>query len=210
MRRIALTIIASLFVVSLAAAQQTTHTVQRGENLQSIAEFYGVSVMEIQRANTIVNPNYIQAGMQIVIPVAPAPVQPAPHPNPVVHPPAPQHPAPAQPTTFHYTIKYGDTFSVLAMQYNTTVAEIRALNGLTPIDINYPGDVILMPVNTVMHHRPMYHQPVHHGRVYVVQQGDTLLHIASRYGVSAFAIAEANGIFNLNRIFTGQALIIPS
>jgi LysM repeat protein len=42
-----------------------------------------------------------------------------------------------------------------------------------------------------------------------VRWGDTLNSIAWRTGVSAWAIAQANGIYNLNRIYAGQALWIP-
>lgn len=44
---------------------------------------------------------------------------------------------------------------------------------------------------------------------YVVKPGDTLGAIAARYGVSASAIARANGISNPNRIYIGQRLVIP-
>jgi len=47
------------------------------------------------------------------------------------------------------------------------------------------------------------------GNVHVVQLGETLYGIAAHYGVSAEAVAAANGIFNPNLIFAGQALTIP-
>jgi len=45
--------------------------------------------------------------------------------------------------------------------------------------------------------------------VYVVRQGDTLGRIAARYGTTAWAIANANGIRNINYIWAGQRLVIP-
>ena len=45
--------------------------------------------------------------------------------------------------------------------------------------------------------------------VYVVQRGDTLGRIAARYGTTAWAIANANGIRNINFIWVGQRLVIP-
>jgi LysM repeat protein len=42
-----------------------------------------------------------------------------------------------------------------------------------------------------------------------VRWGDTLNSISYRTGVSPWAIAQANGIYNLNRIYAGQALWIP-
>ncbi len=44
---------------------------------------------------------------------------------------------------------------------------------------------------------------------YVVRPGDTLGSIAARFGVSASALARANGITNPDRIYIGQNLVIP-
>ncbi len=44
---------------------------------------------------------------------------------------------------------------------------------------------------------------------YVVRPGDTLGTIAARFGVSAAALARANGITNPDRIYVGQNLVIP-
>jgi len=46
--------------------------------------------------------------------------------------------------------------------------------------------------------------------VHVVAPGENLYRISLRYGVSMSAIAQANGISNLNLIFSGQRLTIPT
>jgi len=46
-------------------------------------------------------------------------------------------------------------------------------------------------------------------RVYVVQRGDNLYRIATRYGTTIQAIMNANGLRNANFIWVGQRLIIP-
>lgn len=45
---------------------------------------------------------------------------------------------------------------------------------------------------------------------YTVHYGDTLSRIAARYGVDVYTLARANGIYNINRIYPGQYLCIPS
>ncbi len=45
---------------------------------------------------------------------------------------------------------------------------------------------------------------------YTVRSGDTLSRIASRFGVSVQAIAQANGITNVNLIRVNQVLQIPA
>jgi LysM repeat protein len=53
-------------------------------------------------------------------------------------------------------------------------------------------------------------QPAYAQKVHVVQRGETLSSIASRYGTTAQAIARANGLRNANYIYAGQRLTIPT
>ncbi|RME83023.1 MAG: LysM peptidoglycan-binding domain-containing protein [Caldilineae bacterium] len=47
-------------------------------------------------------------------------------------------------------------------------------------------------------------------KIHLVKRGETLSLIAARYGVSVRAIARANKIRNVNRIYVGQRLRIPT
>jgi LysM repeat protein len=47
-------------------------------------------------------------------------------------------------------------------------------------------------------------------RVHVVQPGDTLSVIAEMYGVGVTAVADANGLENVDAIKPGQELVIPA
>ena len=48
------------------------------------------------------------------------------------------------------------------------------------------------------------------GTYHKVHYGDTLFSIGRQYGVNAYRIAEANGLYNPNHIYAGQVLYIPS
>jgi LysM repeat protein len=53
-------------------------------------------------------------------------------------------------------------------------------------------------------------QPVHaQNQVHVVRRGETLSSIAARYGTTAQAIVQANGLINPNYIYAGQRLALP-
>jgi len=55
-------------------------------------------------------------------------------------------------------------------------------------------------VGTAQAAGPAYH---------VVQPGQTLFSIAGMYGVSSWAMAYANGLWDPNMIYVGQALVVP-
>jgi LysM repeat protein len=57
------------------------HVVQRGEFVSQIAERYGVSVEAILRLNDILDPNYVEVGQELLIPVGDA-ASPAPSSSP--------------------------------------------------------------------------------------------------------------------------------
>ena len=48
------------------------------------------------------------------------------------------------------------------------------------------------------------------GNIHIVQWGETLYSIGRWYGVSPWAIAQANGLVNPNYIRYGQRLVIPT
>src|SRR5262245_46164031 len=45
---------------------------------------------------------------------------------------------------------------------------------------------------------------------YVVQPGDTLFSIASRFNVSVSELATINGVYDVNALFVGQVLNLPN
>ena len=52
-----------------AVAQGSVHVVQPGESLLSIALLYGVTIEELQAANDLANPDAINIGQELIIPV---------------------------------------------------------------------------------------------------------------------------------------------
>ena len=58
---------------TVEATQYITHTLQPGENLTKLAQQYGVTIEEILKANTILNPDEVQAGTVLRIPIKTTP-----------------------------------------------------------------------------------------------------------------------------------------
>ena len=97
---------------------------------------------------------------------------------------------------YWYKIRYGDTLSSIAYQHGVSMRAIMRANGLHNPNRIYAGQSLWIPVRQ-------------QHRIHVVKYGQTLSSIARHYGVSPWAIARANGITNLDRIYAGQRLIIP-
>ena len=94
-----------------------------------------------------------------------------------------------------YTVVKGDTLSAIAAEHNTTLAALIEANpGLEPDKI-FVGNKIRVgaPLPKVQ---------------YVVERGDTLLAIASRYDVSTKDLARWNEQVRPNRLRAGQKLTL--
>jgi len=101
------------------------------------------------------------------------------------------------------TIQPGDTLWDLARTHGTTVSELQRLNGLEGSGTIYAGRTLKVPGTggggggggAAGSHR--------------VVAGETVSHLAVRYGVSSRSIIEANGLASSGLIRIGQTLRIP-
>ena len=145
-------IIAVLLLVGVStsanAAGPTYHTVQPGQTLYSIAQWYGTSVWAISCANGLFNPNYVYAGQVLVIPQGgwqdgckPA-HQPMPQPKPE-H--AGWHPQPQPKPSCYYTVRWGDHLYRIALQYGISWTVIAQANDLHNGNYIYAGQVLRVP-----------------------------------------------------------------
>ena len=101
-----------------------TYTVQRNDNLTSIANRFGTTVNELVRLNNIQNPNLIYPGQVLIIRQGDT--------------------TPPSGTTT-YTVQRGDTLSEIAERFGTTVNELVRLNSIQNPNLIYPGQVLILP-----------------------------------------------------------------
>jgi LysM repeat protein len=142
---------------SAAAAGPVYHTVQPGQTLFSISNMYGVSVWAMACANGLYNPNYIYAGMILVVPSGwygycrPGYNQYGYNQYGYNQNGYNQygyyHPAYRRPYAYdcYYRVRWGDTLYSIAWRYGTSYWTLASANGLYNPNYIYAGMVMRIP-----------------------------------------------------------------
>ena len=161
-----------------------SYKVQKGDTLSKIAAKYGTTVQEIAQINGIRNINLIYPGQILKITT-----------NSNIHGTETNSTG-----KIYYTIKRGDTLYAISKRYGISVQNIVSWNNIRNPNLIYPGHTLILYRNNTGSNNN-YIQ-------YTVQRGDTLYRIARRYRTTVRAIAQDNGIQNINLIYPGQILKI--
>lgn len=181
------------------ATATSTHRVQRGDTLGSIASKAGTSIASLVALNGIKNPNLIRIGQVLSLPAA-AGGSSAPSAPPAA---ATAAKAPAGGATRH-VVRSGETISGIATRYAISQAQLIAANGLTDGRVYVGQRLALVPSNNAAP------APGAAGVTHTIAPGQTLSSVAQRYGTTIRAIQDANGITDPNLVVVGQELKIPS
>ncbi len=185
---IALVLVATLALTSLGFAPTQSaepphvHVVERGETLQTIAQRYGLTVDAVTHANGLPNPRSIYVGQRLTIPGERNEVD--------------------REATAPYVVQAGDTLNALARRYHTTWRALAQLNGMLSPNAIHVGQVIRVP------ERDLNSAETKSG-IHLVRPGDTLFRLASRYGITPWALAKRSHIANPALIYVGQLLSVP-
>ncbi len=98
-----------------------------------------------------------------------------------------------------YTVMSGDTLSKIAERYKTSSDEIAKNNNIKDVSKIFPGQ-----------HLTIYGVKTTGSSTYIVAPGDTLAKIAAQSGTTVDELASQNNIADLNKIYPGQSILIPS
>ena len=96
-----------------------------------------------------------------------------------------------------YIVKKGDSLYSIAQKYNTTVDELKKLNGLTSNIINV-GQVLKLPEK----------ENIVDYDLYIVKKGDTLYKIANNYNISVNELKKINNLTS-DTLSIGDQLLVP-
>jgi murein DD-endopeptidase MepM/ murein hydrolase activator NlpD len=110
--------------------------------------------------------------------------------------------SPQEPTVVH-VVRLGETLYAIAQHYDTTIEAIAQANDIANPHLIQVGQRLIIPSSDDSPPLPLPAQ------IHIVQPGETLTRIASRYGTTVSAIVEANYLANPSLILVGQRLAIP-
>jgi serine-type D-Ala-D-Ala endopeptidase (penicillin-binding protein 7) len=166
-------------MVSTSVWAESTHFVVRGDTLYGIARQYHTSVSDIVTHNGLKS-HHIAPGQQLIIPgVSNVTSQQS------------------------YTVRGGDSLSVIAKRYNVSINALKSTNRLRSSLIQ-PGQVLFIPGSSASDFQGSI------STTHIVKRGDTLWDIARKYQISVTELSQHNAISNRAALIPGQELDIPA
>jgi LysM repeat protein len=205
-----------------------TYKVVKGDTVSGIAARYGLSTSKVLSLNGLSAKSLIFPGQALKLTSTTATAAVAA--TPIATAPA---------STGSYTIAKGDTVSRIAAKYGVTTQAVLTANGLSWSSIIYPGQRLVIPgqsaatptpvldatpvssvtpvssttpVQTPVPAVPAVVVPTPAVAVngsYVIQSGDNLTKIATKFGVTVTSLLSANGLTTSSIIYSGRTLVIP-
>ncbi|MCK6209323.1 LysM peptidoglycan-binding domain-containing protein [Georgenia sp. EYE_87] len=188
-----------------------TYRVQAGDTVSHIAARTGSSVSAIVRANNLDSRALIRIGQMLKIPSAATTAADA--------RPAPTASRATTRAAVTHTVAAGDTLSVLAQRYGTTVSALVQANRLGSADRIYVGQKLAVsgtaslpassaPTATSVPTRTT--PAVTAGGTHTVRAGETVSGLAKKYGTTVSAIIRANNLRPSGLIYAGQKLVVSA
>lgn len=212
-----------------AGSENNYYTVKKGDTLYSIANQYGISVDALKKANNLTS-NNLTIGQTLIIPTVEEP----PITNDegiyivkagdTLYKIANMYGMSVNelknlnnltsntltigqrlrvqniemPSANTYIVKAGDSLYSIAKQFNISVDELKRTNNKTSNLLNI-GEILTIPLNN----------DTSSSNTYIVQPGDSLYAIASKFNITVDQLKAANNKTN-NNLAIGEILIIPN
>lgn len=196
------------------------YVVTSGDTLGVIADAIGSTVATIQNGNCLTNSDTIFIGQLLYLPSLPSGVPPIQ--VGVTSVVVPTVATTCTPPTgwLAYRVVSGDTLGTIAESTGTTVAVLQNANCIQNIEIIYVGQLLYVPtlpsgvptVGAIPSATPtvLITCAIPAGwQPYIVQAGDTLGIIATRFSTTAAVLQSGNCLANIDQIFAGQVLYVP-
>lgn len=209
-------LIASLaFIAFFAAApsaraeEQPVHIVQPGETLSEIAKAYGVSTETLRRLNGFADADTIWVGFPVYLPAESnteavtltdaAAALSADSAAAEREIPRPERLTEAE-DAVRYTVQTGDTLPSIARANRVSVAELVALNRISPAQRLHAGRTLLVPESNTLSTGE---------RIHIARPGESWYSIAEKYFTTVDDLLDRNDLPSWAVLRAGQELIAP-
>jgi len=116
---------------------------------------------------------------------------------------------PPQPAYVYHRVRHGETLSVIARKYRTSIGRIMRTNNLRRSNFIVAGQRLKIPQHGFMQSEPPVSRQLAKGEsiTHIVRKGDSLWTIARKYGTTTTKIQELNNLTSTN-LYQGQVLTI--
>ncbi|WP_010289194.1 C40 family peptidase [Kurthia massiliensis] len=188
---------------SVLEVSAKTYTVKSGDTLSGIGLKYGLSLEKLKKMNQLTS-DHIYVGQKLTVQAAKTTTK---------KKMTKKKTKTVKTTTKTYTVKSGDSLSVIASLYGTTYTYLQTLNNLKSPAI-YVGQKLTVPATTAKMTEKKTEKKTTTvktttvkttTKTYTVKSGDSLSVIASRYNMSLATLQKLNK-FKDDKIFVGQKL----
>lgn len=205
-------------------AKTTTHTVQAGDSLTSVARKYNTTVQDVAALNGLSVTDGILIGQKLKVPANIKAVATTPKTETATA-------RPASNSTVKYTIASGDSLTSVAAKYNVSIEALAAANNMSTDAGLIRGKTLVIPssgkVVNKSEPKKTDNQPAQNtkkdepktnvakGKVfkstenYTVQSGDTLIGLAKKHGVAVNDLAATNNLATNAQLRRGQVIKLP-
>ena len=163
-------------VISNYLNNENIYIVKSGDSLYSISKKFNTTVDEIKKLNNL-SSNLLSINQKLIIPNNKNDIN---NNNNIT-------------TENIYTVKSGDSLYRIAINFNTSVNELKKINNLSSNNLSI-GQKLIIPSNSS-------------GIIYTVIKGDSLYAISKKFNTTVDELKKLNNLSN-NNLSIGQKLII--
>ena len=181
---------------STANTNPTTHKVSAGESLTAIARRYNISLHALAKENGLSVTDGVLIGQTLKLPSdakaeSSTPSRLGNTKNNSARTPANTNIG----ITENYTVKAGESLTMLSNRFGVAIGDLAAANGLASNANLRIGQTLKVPKLTT---------------TYTVKAGDGLIALARRYGISTQELAKMNNLEPTANLRIGQVLTVPN
>ena len=178
---------------AIADKTPDTHVVKSGETLSSIARKYDLEIRQLAEFNDISSNASLRVGQRLKLDESGSSSNTATTKQDAET--SKKSTVKSSKNTEKYSVKSGESLNVIASRFDISVAELAAMNDLTPRSGLRVGQSINVPKLVVS---------------YKVKRGDTLIGLAKRYDTDTKTLADMNDMQPSAALRIGQVIKVPN